>query len=256
MKIYYYLSLFPTEAIVASHLEPNHFGAYMATGNRRGSAERMVFIEIEPGFEGIDWDYAEAHCVLHDDGRVKNSVYLSIYRSLETVPLDACKSMYLTTRDGSTLRLEKGEYIPENLKPSYYVYQELCPVNPLVVSNLTPVEFSEHITSETESKKIYIPKLAFADLKVINFDDLSDTGNIGSLYDHNLRHLKYCVESLRNSVKSTKTLNRCHVESFSFNVIRSGVYLTDGKDVFQYRMPDVQELNEKHYNWARSAQII
>jgi len=229
----------------------------MATGNCRGSAERMVFVEIEPGFEGvIDWEYAEKNCVPHEDGRVKNSVYLSVYRSLEAVPLTSCKSMYLATRDGSTLRLEKGEYIPENLKPSYYVYQELCPVNPLVVSSLTPVEFSEYITSETESKKIYIPKLAFADLKVINFDDLSDTGNIGSLYDHNLRHLKYCVESLRNSVKNTKTLNRCHVESFSFNVIRSGVYLTDGKDVFQYRMPDVQELNEKHYNWARSAQII
>jgi len=214
MKIYYYLSLFPTEAVIASHLEPKHFGSYMATGNRRGSAERMVFIEIEPGFAGvIDWEYAEANCVPHEDGRVKNSVYLSVYRSLESVPLEACKSMYLTTRDGSTLRLDKGEYIPENLKPSYYVYQELCPVTPLVVSTLTPAEFSEYITSETESKKIHIPKLAFADLKVINFEDLNDTGNIGSLYDHNLRHLKSCVESLRNSVKSTKTLNRCHVLS-------------------------------------------
>ena len=256
MKIYYYLSLFPTEAIIASHLDPHHFGAYMATGDRRGSSERMIFVEIEPGFDGVDWEYAERRCVQHSDGRIKNSVYLSIYRALEAVPLSECKAMYLTTRDGRTLELQKGAYSPENLKPSYYVYQELCPVNPLVVSTLSPDQFSEYITSECESKKIYIPKLAFVDLKVVDFEDLSNSGNIGALYDHNLRHLGYCVESLRNSDKSTKTLNRCHVESFSFNVIRSGIYMTDGKNVIHYQLYDIQTLNEKHYDWARSALIV
>lgn len=256
MKIYYYLTIFPTEAIIASQLDPEYFGAYMATGARRGSAEKLMFVEIEPGFDGVDWEYAKTRCVPHGDGRLKNSLYLSIYRSLEIVPLASLKALYLTTKDGRTLRVDRGEYEEENLKPSYHVYQELCPVTPLVVSTLTAKEFSSYITSETEDRKIYLPKLAFVDLKVVDFADLSNSGNIGALYDHNFRHLAYCVESLRNSNKSTKTLNRSHVESFSFNVIRNGFYITDGEEVVHYKLPDVKTLTEKNYDWARSALII
>ena len=35
MSLHYYLSIFPTEALIASELEPDQFGAYMATGSKK-----------------------------------------------------------------------------------------------------------------------------------------------------------------------------------------------------------------------------
>ena len=37
MAVHYYLSVFPMEALIASQLDPMHFGAYMATGSKKGS---------------------------------------------------------------------------------------------------------------------------------------------------------------------------------------------------------------------------
>ena len=111
MSIHYYLSVFPMEALIASELEPASFGAYMATGAKKGSAEQIIFIEIEGEFGNhFDWEHARTECVPHPGGEPKNSVYLSVYRTLEHIPLDQLESMFLTTRDGRTLALSKSGY--------------------------------------------------------------------------------------------------------------------------------------------------
>ena len=89
MSIRYYLSVFPTEALIASMLDPVQFGAYRATGSKRGSSEQIIFIGITGEFgDAFDWEYARAQCVPHANGDPKHSVYLSIYRTLERIPLD------------------------------------------------------------------------------------------------------------------------------------------------------------------------
>ena len=108
MTTHYYLSLFPTEALIASQLEPEQFGSYMAIGSRKGSAEQIMFAELEPGFgTDFDWEFAQAKCIPHETGEPKNSLYLSVYRVLEHAPLDRIGALYLTTRDGRSLKLEK-----------------------------------------------------------------------------------------------------------------------------------------------------
>jgi hypothetical protein len=243
------------EALIASQHEPEHFGTYMATGSRDGSSERLIFIEVDPSFEGFDWAYAQEACVPHPDGRPKNSVYLAIYRVLERVPFEALGDLHLTTRDGRTLTVPKQSYDPAVSGPPFHVYQELSPVTPLVVSKLAPREFGRYITGP--ETKLQLPKIAFADLKVVDFNDMEDSGNIGALYDRNIRHLQRCVESVTcGSPKATKTLERSHVESFSFNIIKSGIYLSDGTETITYAMPTLSQLRADSYDWARSAQII
>ncbi len=255
MNQHYYLTLFPTEALVASQHDPEHFGAYMATGGRDGSSEIVMFIEIDPSFPGFDWEYAKATCVPHPDGRPKNSVYLSIYRVLERVPFAALGNLYLTTRDGRVLGLAKQPYDPAVATGAYHVYQELCPVHPLVVSKFPPREFGRYITGS--QTKLQLPKIAFVELKVVDLDNLEDSGNIGGLYDRNINHLRRCVESVTNDTpKTTKTLERSHVESFTFNAVKSGIYLCDGTETIAYPMPSIEELRETNYDWARSALII
>ncbi len=110
MKIHYYLTLFPVEALIASQLTPVQFGSYMATGSKKGSFENIIFIELTGEFgDYFDWKYAHEKCVPHGNGNPKNSLYLSVYRTLEHIPFSVMDTLYLTTRDGRTLPLEKSE---------------------------------------------------------------------------------------------------------------------------------------------------
>ena len=112
MKIHYYLTLYPMEAMVASQLEPEAFGAYMAIGTRRGSSERLIFAEVrqETLGDAFDLDYARSRCTAHDDGTPKHSVYLSVYRALEAAPLNGLGLLHLVTKDGRSLAIEPAEY--------------------------------------------------------------------------------------------------------------------------------------------------
>src|SRR6056297_2451029 len=132
--IHYYFTVFPMEALIASELEPSDFGAYMAVGTRKGSAERLIFIEVNGEWgDDFDWAYAKENCVHHENGEPKHSLYLGVYRILERIPFKALRSLYLTTRDGRSLELEKCEYVPPVQDRNFFIYKELCPVSPLVV---------------------------------------------------------------------------------------------------------------------------
>ncbi len=256
MACYYYLTVFPMEALIASQLDPVRFGLYMSTGPRKGTAEQIMFIQVEGEFGGFfDWDYARKQCVAHPDGSPKHSVYLGVYRVLENIPLDRLGSLYLTTRDGRTMELPRGEYRPDTGETQYALYQELCPIQPLVVSSLAPREFAEFIISD--ANKIVVPSLVFTDLKVINFNDPQHTGNIGGIYSRNLKHLKACIdEVVSRPNKPTKTLDRSYTGSFSYQVINRGIYAASGEGIVMYPMADERSLREEHYDWARSALIL
>ena len=243
------------EALIASELEPASFGTYMATGAKKGSAEQIIFIEIEGEFGNyFNWDHARKQCVPHPNGEPKNSVYLSVYRTLEHIPLDQLESMFLTTRDGRTLALQKSEY-QDIEKDDYYVYQELCPVQPVIVSGLNPIEFGHYMTRE--DKNINVPRLVYTDLKKIDLDNPDQTGHIGSLYDRKIGHLKSCINQVTGeNPKKNKTLDRTHVESFAFQIISHGLYVSDGDDICMYRMPATDEIKRIDYDWGRSAQLI
>lgn len=256
MKIYYYLTVFPTEGLIASQLGPEDFGSYMATGSKKGTAEHLIFIEVSGEFGSyFDWDYAIQNCVPHSDGRPKHSKYLAVYRALENTPLDKLGAMYLTTRDGRSVRLEKSVYKEPENPAEFHLYQELCPVYPLVVSKLNAGNFAKHLTSD--SNKVFVPQIVFADLKLVNVDDPEHTGNIGTLYSRNIQHLKGCIAQLRSSNdKQNKTLDRTHVESFGFQHIGKAIYVANSKETIAYNMLTMDELQRDHFPWAKSANIL
>jgi hypothetical protein len=253
MSLRYYLSIFPTEALIASQLEPQQFGAYMATGSKKGSAEQIIFIEVEGNFgKDFDWGYAEKKCVSHPNGNPKHSVYLSVYRTLEQVPVDKLGKMYLTTKDGRVLSLSKEEYKESINGRNYYIYQELCPVNPVIASIQDPEDFARDITDS--KRKIYVPKIVFTDMKVPDFDNPEKSGNLGSMYDNKGAHVLNCIASVTGDKgKKNKTIDRSHVESFSFQVIGNAVYISDGKGLLEYKMPSIDDLKKNNYDWGRSA---
>lgn len=255
MNQHYYLSIFPIETLIASQLEPEQFGAYMATGSKKGSAEQIIFIEIEGNFGDVfDWKYAEEKCISHPNGDPKHSVYLSVYRTLEHIPLDKLGRMYLTTRDGRVLGLDRDTYKGSIDNRKYYIYHELCPVTPVIASVQSPGKFASTITDS--KAKVSVPKIVFTDMKVPDFDEPEHTGNIGSMYDNKVPHVLNCIASVTaGEGKNNKTIDRSHVESFSFQVIENGVYIGDGNELLEYRMPDMETVKKTAYDWGRSAML-
>ncbi len=254
-NIHYYMTVFPTEALIASMLSPEEFGAYMATSSKRGSHERLMFIELTGEFEStFDWAHARAQCVPHKNGIAKHSVYLSIYRVLEQVPTDKMGMLYLTTSDGRSLGLKKTALPKDEKNKAYYLYQELCPVQPLVVSALPTAAFGDYIVSP--ATKISLPALCYCDLKVINLEDPINTGNVGPMYDRNLGHLSECIKAVTERGKATKTLDRTFADSFTFQIVNKGFAVVSRHGKVWYPMPSMEELSTVHYDWSRSAMIV
>jgi hypothetical protein len=255
MNVHYYLSIFPVEALIASQLDPIQFGAYMATGSKKGSFENIMFVEVDGDFgDFFDWSYAKQKCVPHQNGDPKNSLYLSVYRTLENTPLSAMRSLFLTTRDGRTIELAREDMKEHPPKQGYWVYQELCPIRPLAVSNLDPIDFSAYMCDP--ATKTFVPKIVFTDLKVIDFTS-ENTGSVGPAYDRNLDHFKDCIRAVTEMKgKPNKIVDRSNVDRFSYQIISGGVYVGEGTDVIKYRMKTGAELRQHHYDWGRSAMIL
>jgi hypothetical protein len=255
MKTRYYLSLFPVEALIASQLDPEQFSYYMAYGSKKGTLENLIFAEVEGGFgQSFDWGYAEKKCVPHSDGRPKNSLYMSVYRALELMPADKIGNIYLVAGDGRSLKLSRGSWHDTPSASGYRVYQELCPLRPLVVSALEPAAFAAYLTDPAH--KTAVPKILFADVKTIDVNETA-TGNIGRAYGHNQEHLAECAAAVTSGrEKKNKIVSRSHVDRFTYQVIKSGIFLGDGKELLYYPMPDAETLRKENYDWGRSAMIL
>ena len=255
MSIHYYLATYPVEALIASGLDAKQFGAYMATGSGKGLGETFIFAEIDGGAgRHFDWDYAKTKAVPHPDGSPKNSAYLSVYRVLEHVDLSTIRAVYLTTRDGRSLKLQQGDSIPQDDR-EYYIYQELCPIKPLVVSSLSVQAFAQTITNR--KCKVHLPQIMFCDVKHIDIHNREQTGHTGGAFDRDLPHLQECIEQVKgNREKPIKTWRRNN-DSFSFQIVDTGIYIAGAKGtLLYYPMPSVENLKKIDYDWARSAQMI
>ncbi len=253
MSIHYYLSLIP-ESLVASMLSPEEFGNYYALGSQKRSRGQAIFFEVDPAAagEGIDRAEAEKRCVPHEDGTPRKSSYLKVYRVLESIPVEALTRLHLTTDDGRTLSLDPTECPEAEEGRLLHLYQEVCPVNPRVVSKLSPAEFCSSLT--TPGQAIHVPRIVFAEMKLealANDPEASEVGNIPYL---NLEHLRDCLRELRHTYsKPNKTVIRQMKEDVLFRTIRGGFYVGDAGAIRYFPLPSREELETEHYAWWRSA---
>ncbi len=255
MQIRYYLLCARFEALVASHLEPEAFGTYMAVGTKKHSSGKVIFFEIDPSLASkttaFDLHDIEQRCAPHEDGSPKRSKYVSVYRAMEHIPLDLYKKLYLVTQDGRVLGLdESSNHPPELEEPGPGLYQELCPLTPLVVANLAPAAFVKSLTDP--ANPVSAPRLFFADLRL----DREPDGHLAPfLPHHEPLHLEDCIREVEHESgrKATKTVNRTPTMDGFFRLIRRGFFIGDqtGMKYFHFPSPDV--LDDIHHKWWRSA---
>jgi len=191
-------------------------------------------------------------CVPKSDGSPKSSVYLSVYKVLEMIPLSALKSLYLTSDNGFTLELKKASYdeLPDS-KAKFHLYQELCPVSPMIASTLTPGDFLKRLTDGSTS--IALPKLFFAKLQLGDLAFGYDKGTVDYLPFTNVRQLRDCLEVLDDKyVKQMKTVQRFFSGSLLYRTIAEGFFVGSKNEIIYYKFPTMKELEEQNYAFFKS----
>jgi hypothetical protein len=253
MKKYIYLSITP-EALIGSMIPPAEFGEYLATGTKKRNKGQAIFFEVDPEMiKGlVDMDYLNRRCVPKEDGSPKHSVYLSVYKVLEAVPLKAFKNLYLTTENGIVLELAPVAYdAGKENKKELHLFQELCPVTPQIASILTPSRFLKSLTDG--SQPIFLPKLFFVDLKLDELATHPLTGSAEHLPYPSIGHLRDCLEILKNETeKSMKTVQRFYHGSLLYRTIKTGFYVGDKDNMLFYPYPTVSELEDLNYEFFRA----
>jgi hypothetical protein len=260
MAVHLYFSLIP-EALIASNLAPEKFGQYYATGSSYKSKGQCLFFEVDINFRNdyFDIDEAIARCVPAADGTPKHSVYVAVYRVLEHLPVSALGQLYLATAYGHTLGLTRATVTPEP-ENCLHLYQDLAPVNSLVVSNLDPAAFYASVTS-SPSKFIRFPALFFVELELADLARDPENGQANDLPYPFIHHLREALMVLqprtddKPSSKDSKMVHRVHSLEFPYRMVKQGFYVGNGPDLAFYPMLTHRQLRDDHNQWWRSANI-
>ncbi len=255
METYLYFSLLP-ESLIASMLPPEEFGNYLAIGSKKRTRGQAVYFEVDKNFTS---DYFALNdipekCKPHPNGEPKKSVYISIYRVLENLPLSKLKKLYLTTDDGRVLSIEQKKYEPE-VETGLHLYQEISPVTPRIAGSLNPVEFSRFVTDR--SQNVSVPKIIFTELILDELAENPETGKAENLPYSNLEHLRDClIELKQNKNKFTKTVIRNFPGNILYRTCKNGFFVGNGNEFLFYPFPSKEELEEKYFAWWHSALTV
>ncbi|WP_291989680.1 hypothetical protein [Candidatus Accumulibacter sp. ACC007] len=254
MTIHLYFSLVP-EALIASMLEPEQFGQYYSTGHSYKSKGQAIFFELDPKFrhEFFNIDEGFERCVAHPDGTPKNSVYISVYRVLEHIPVSALGKLYLGTAYGQTLGLSRADSFPAKAK-GLHMYQDLAPINSLVVSAQDPKTYYEKVTSQP-NKFIRFPGLCFVELELGALATDPGAGAVGDLPYSFVHHLREALLEVDPAGKQSKLVHRVHSLEFPYRMIKNGIYIGNGSDLVFYKMPSHEALRQDHSTWWRSCNL-
>jgi hypothetical protein len=234
-------------------LTPEEFGVYYAVGTAKKARGQAIFFEVDSTFRHDYFRIEEGmrRCVPHEDGSPKASIYISVYRVLEHVPLEALGRLYLVTSDGRVLGLDASKDLPE-VTNGLHLYKEIAPVTPFVVSPLDPKSFYELIV-KSPNILLRLPAICFAELRLGELADNPEHGNIGDLPYSRVEHLRECLMALATKTVDAKMVNRTEPATFSYRTIKSGIFVGNEADLLFFPCPSSEELRADHYRWWRSA---
>jgi len=250
MKQFIYLSMTP-EALIASHLPPQEFGSYLATGTRKRLRGQAIFLELDSSeMNNLPLEYLNEKLVPYPSGEPKRSVYLSIYRVLENTPLEAMKNLFLVTDDGKVLELMQKSFTPDKIDV-IHLYQQFNPISTRVASKLSPMEFISFLTDT--SKPVSAPKIFLAELK-LNRLARQPEAPLNDLPYPNPDHLRESLNPLISSGhRQTKTVIRQVKGDLSYRTVKNGFFVGNKKQILHYPFPGLEELESTYYSWWRSA---
>jgi hypothetical protein len=149
------------------------------------------------------------------------------------------------------LELKKAPYDKsQESQKALHLYQELCPVTPLVASGLPPSVFLKRLTDN--SIPIVLPKLFFVELKLGELATNPLSGSAEHLPYSNVGHLRDCLEILRGEYeKHMKTVQRIFSGTLLYRTIETGFYVGSKDEMAFYPYPNMKQLEDINYEFFR-----
>ncbi len=253
-----YLILHPHNALVASQYDYQQFAKHYTQGSAKHYNGKVVFAEIDPSFrhDYFRIDDALREVVPHTDGRPKATKFISTYRVLEHIAIDAIRNLYLATQEGYAIELEAGVWQDPYEEGFVRIYTEIAPMRMLVLSNYDFVEFGRYITDPGGFKSAPAQLYAQVDLNIVEFLEEFEHNPfrlppITSIHPSVLRDSFHEIKMKDN--KHTKGLCLdASLDQLSYRLIRHGFMFARGEAHKFFPMPSLTEIETKHYKFWRS----
>lgn len=252
-----YLICYPNSALVLSHLSAEDFGARYNYGSATYYAGKLIFAEVDINYRNdyLRIDEALKDFKPHEDGSPKATKYVSSYRVLEHVDIDAIKTLYLANADGTSYYLSPRPYEVNQAEGLLRVFVEIDPVRVLTLSRLNLREFGEWFTDPKNI--IAVPRLMYAqvtlDIPAFLKDFEQNPFNpppLEGVHPSKLRDAILDLQRRENKLFKGLTLDTSFTKE-SYRRIRHGFMFKDkDKDKF-FPMPNLREIENTNLRFYK-----
>lgn len=251
-----YLILHPNIALVGSQYEPEQFSQHYTSGSSRYYSGKVIFAEIDNQFRNAFFPIDEMleEIVPHEDGRPKATKFISSYRVLEHIDLEAIQTLHLVTPEGDCLPLEPESFEHKNTNErEVRIYAEIAPLRMLVLSDYHPSDFGKLMTNPENPKGA--PALFYTqiDLDINEFlEELKENPfkepPVKNIHPASLRDSYY--ELLKYPDKHTKGLGLdSSLDQLSYKFIYGGFSFANGDTTKCFKMPSLDEIERRNYKF-------
>lgn len=253
-----YMILYPNQSLVLSQLPPAEFVLRYSYGTTSHYEGKMIFAELDINYRNPYFPLDEALSELkpHEDGRPKASKYVSSYRILEHVELDAIQQVFLCNADGTFMAIEAGPYTPPpegraDIKEDFNIFVEVTPLTTIVLSRLHMRDFGKWMTGG--NKFLSVPRLFYLEM---NFDLNSflerfrDNPFVPSpivgIHPSKLRDAILDLKAKPDQFTKALTLHNALTKQ-SYRSITTGLMFMDKDHEKFFPMPSLDKIEEKNY---------
>lgn len=253
-----YMVCYPLEALVLSHLDPKDFVYRYCYGSTSFHSGKLIFAEIDINYRNSYFKIDEAleRMKPHEDGRPKASKYVSSYRVLEHIEVEAVKTLYLVNPDGSFYPLIPGEYTPLAKESDLHIFSEIAPLSMITLSTYNVLEFGRWFTLENEFLKV--PRLLYVELNLdvdgfLNGFEANPFAPppIEGIHPSKLRDAIMDLRSRPQKYAKGLTLDGSLTKQ-SFRLIKGGIMLMDAEHQKYFRMPSFEEIEANNLRFYKS----
>jgi len=252
-----YQILYPNNSLVASQLNPEQFGKHFLVGTARHYEGKVIFTEVDADFRHDFFNIEEgfAGLIPHEDGRPKATKFISSYRVLEHIDLDAVKNLYLVTSNGVTLELRQGVHDKPHQPGLIRTYAQICPTTVLSMTKLNAEEYAGYITNPRHSK--WVPKLFFTQVELPIEQFLKEFEEHPFMsppfpFVHPAK-LRDSILELESTGKEAKGISlNSEMEKIPYTKIRHGFWLACDKKNLFFPMPDEETIRKDNYPFYKA----
>lgn len=252
-----YMTCYPNASLVLSQLSPENFGARYNYGSATYYSGKLVFAEIDINYRNDYFRIDEALDRLkpHEDGSPKATRYVSSYRVLEHVAIDAIQTLYLANADGTCYPLKPGKYEPNPDEPDLKVYAEITPLTMLTLSKLNLREFGQYFTDERH--QLAVPRIMYSQV-YMDIDGFLDEfernpfapAPLKGVHPSKVRNA--ILEMRRRDEKELKalTLDTAFTKE-SYKKVNPGFMIMDKHQEKFFPMPSLSEIEKTDYRFYK-----